>query len=124
MHPPTRREVLQRTSVPQWLWHHAPLERGIDGRGRTVVILGWLACAASPRSSPTTNILHDVSSFDSYFHLPPVTLTVVPETTPKASADVAIGEEVEDVEMIHAVAPGAAIRVVLTGPSPTERARP
>ena len=91
------------------------LKRGIDGRGRTVVIVAWLASAA-PHSSATTNIFQDVSAFDSYFHLPPVKLTVVPGTTPKASADVAIGEEVEDVEMVHAVAPGAAIRVVLTGP--------
>jgi len=92
------------------------LKRGIDGRGRTVVIVAWLASAAPPRSSATTNIFQDVDAFDSYFHLPPVKLAVVPGTTPKASADVAIGEEVEDVEMVHVVAPDAAIRVVLTGP--------
>jgi subtilase family serine protease len=92
------------------------LKRGIDGRGQTVVIVAWLASAAPPLGPTTTNIFQDVSAYDSYFHLPPVKLTVVPETTPRASADVAIGEEVEDVEMVHAVAPGAAIRVVLTGP--------
>src|ERR1700728_726287 len=92
------------------------LKRGIDGRGRTVVIVAWLASAAPPRRSATTDIFQDVAAFDGYFHLPPVKLTVVPGTTPKAAADVAIGEEVEDVEMVHAVAPGAAIRVVLTGP--------
>ncbi len=91
------------------------LKRGIDGRGRTVEIVAWLASTA-PHSSATSNIFEDVSAFDSYFHLPPVKLTVVPGTTPKASADVAIGEEVEDVEMVHAVAPDADIRVVLTGP--------
>ena len=91
------------------------LKRGIDGRGRTVVIVAWLASTA-PHSSSTSNIFQDVSAFDNYFHLPHVDLTVVPGTTPKASADVAIGEEVEDVEMVHAVAPDAEIRVVLTGP--------
>jgi subtilase family serine protease len=92
------------------------LKKGIDGRGQTVVIVAWLASAAPPVGPPTTNIFQDVSAFNSYFRLPPVKLTVVPETTAKASTDVAIGEEVEDVEMVHAVAPGAAIRVVLTGP--------
>jgi subtilase family serine protease len=90
------------------------LAKGIDGRGRTVIIVAWLASATpGPKS---TNIFQDVSAFDSYFHLPPVKLTVVPGTAPKALADLAIGEEVEDVEMVHTVAPGAAIRVVMTGP--------
>jgi subtilase family serine protease len=92
------------------------LARGIDGRGRTVVIVAWLSSTAVPGSSATTNIFKDVSAYDSHFHLPPVRLTVIPGTTSKASDDLAIGEEVEDVEMVHAVAPGAAIRVVLTGP--------
>ena len=89
------------------------LARGIDGRGRTVVLVEWLASAA--RGPADSNIFQDVFAFDSYFHLPPVKLTVVRGTAPMASADLAIGEEVEDVEMVHAVAPGAAIRVVLTG---------
>jgi subtilase family serine protease len=93
------------------------LARGIDGRGRTVVLVEWLASGAPPASNfAPSNIFQDVSAFDSYFHLPPVKLTVVPGTAPKASADMALGEEVEDVEMVHAVAPGAAIRVVLAGP--------
>jgi subtilase family serine protease len=90
------------------------LSRGIDGRGRTIVIVAWLASAAPGPDS--TNIFQDVSAFDSYFHLPHVKLTVVPGTAPRALTDLAIGEEVEDVEMVHAVAPGAAIRIVLTGP--------
>jgi hypothetical protein len=89
------------------------LARGIDGRGRTVVLVEWLASTA--RGPASSNIFQDMSAFDSYFHLPPVKLSVVPGTAPKASVDLAIGEEVEDVEMAHAVAPGAAIRVVLTG---------
>jgi subtilase family serine protease len=93
------------------------LKRGIDGRGRTVIIVAWPTSAVPPTSSiPPTNIFRDVSAFDSYFHLPLVKLTVVRGTTPKASADLAIGEEVEDVEVVHVVAPGATIRVVLTGP--------
>jgi subtilase family serine protease len=89
------------------------LTKGIDGRGRTVIIVAWLASA--PSGPENTNIFQDVSAFDSYFHLPPVKLMVVPGTAPKALADLAIGEEVEDVEMVHTVAPGAAIRVVMTG---------
>jgi subtilase family serine protease len=93
------------------------LKRGIDGKGRTVVIVAWPTSAVPPVSTiPPSNIFQDVAVFDSYFHLPPVKLTVVRGTTPKDSEDLAIGEEVEDVEMVHAVAPGAAIRVVLTGP--------
>jgi subtilase family serine protease len=93
------------------------LARGIDGRGRTVVLVEWLASGAPPASDfAPSNIFQDVSAFDSYFHLPPVKLTVAPGTAPKASANLALGEEVEDVEMVHAVAPGAAIRVVLAGP--------
>jgi subtilase family serine protease len=92
------------------------LARGIDGRGRTVVLVEWLASGAPPISDfPPSNIFQDVSAFDSYFHLPSIKLTVVRRTAPKASADLALGEEVEDVEMVHAVAPGAAIRVVLAG---------
>jgi subtilase family serine protease len=90
------------------------LSRGIDGHGRTVIVVAWLASAAPGPES--TNIFQDLSAFDSYFHLPHVKLTVVRGTAPKALADLAIGEEVEDVEMVHAVAPGAAIRVVMTGP--------
>ena len=90
------------------------LARGIDGRGRTVVLVEWLASGAGGDAS--SNIFVDMAEFDSYFHLPAVKLSVVPGTAPKASVDLAIGEELEDVEMVHAVAPGAAIRVVLTGP--------
>ena len=90
------------------------LARGIDGRGRTVVLVEWGASTAGGPAS--SNIFQDMSAFDNYFHLPAVKLSVVPGPAPKASVDLAIGEEVEDVEMVHAVAPGAAIRVVLTGP--------
>jgi subtilase family serine protease len=93
------------------------LAEGIDGRGRTVVLVEWLASAALPTNGiPPSDIFQDVSGFDSYFHLPPAKLSVVRGTAPKVSADQASGEEVEDVEMVHAVAPGAAIRVVLAGP--------
>jgi subtilase family serine protease len=99
------------------------LAKGIDGPGRTVVLVAWPASGAPPRGTAPSDIFSDVPAFDSYSHLPPVKLTVVPGTAPKASADLAIGEEVEDVEMVHAVAPGAAIRVVLTGPAHTQRAQ-
>jgi subtilase family serine protease len=84
------------------------LDRGIDGRGETVVIVDQIA---SPLVSSTTNIRLDVAAFDSRYDLPKPSLTVVgPSGAPLELADL---EEVIDVEMVHTVAPGAAIRVVL-----------
>jgi subtilase family serine protease len=86
------------------------LARGIDGQGRTILIPD----PADVRSDQAvTNIFQDLSAYDTYFHLPPVKLMVVAGTAAKASADLATFEEVMDVEMAHAVAPGAAIRVVI-----------
>jgi subtilase family serine protease len=86
------------------------LAKGIDGKGRTILMPDPVEV---PSAQDASNIFQDLSAYDSYFHLPPVQLTVVPGTAAKASADLAGGEEVEDVEMAHAIAPGAAIRVVL-----------
>ena len=98
------------------------LARGIDGRGRTVVLVEWLASGAGGDAS--SNIFVDMAEFDSYFHLPAVKLSVVPGPVPKAAADQAIVEELEDVEMVHAVATGAAASG-LSSPVParTQRAR-
>ena len=90
----------------------APLvNHGIDGRGVTVVIVDQLT---SPLAPNTTDIRQDVAAFDSQYHLPKANLTLVgPSGAPLQLATI---EEVIDVEMVHTVAPRAAIRVVLVSP--------
>ncbi len=88
------------------------LNRGIDGRGRTVVLL------EPARQSPTlgaTGIQQDLSRYGSRFGLPVAGLEVVSESASSPSTALASGEEILDVEMVHAIAPGAGIRVVLIG---------
>jgi subtilase family serine protease len=89
------------------------VRRGIDGRGRTVTILDGAVQAGTEDSN---NIYEDLAAYDSHFGLPKVHLQVVTRFIPSASPSLAIGEEVEDVEVVHAVAPAASIRVVLMGP--------
>ena len=85
------------------------LERGIDGRGQTVV-MPELAQQPGPDAS---DIRQDMVRFDSLFALPPARLQVVNSLADSASPWLAGGEEVEDAEMVHAIAPGAAISIVL-----------
>jgi subtilase family serine protease len=89
------------------------LERGIDGRGQTVVIPEL----AEQPGSDTSDIRQDMARFDSLFGLPHAQLQVVNSLAGSASPWLAGGEEVEDTEMVHAVAPGAAISIVLVEPS-------
>src|SRR5215470_9802535 len=85
------------------------LERGIDGRGQTVV-MPELVQQPTPDAS---DIRQDMARFDSLFGLPAARLRVVNSLAGSASPWLAGGEEVEDTEMVHAVAPGAAISIVL-----------
>lgn len=85
------------------------LERGIDGRGQTVVI-PEVAQQPAPDAS---DIRRDMARFDRLFGLPPAQLRVVNSLAGTGSPWLAGGEEAEDVEMVHAVAPGAAISIVL-----------
>jgi subtilase family serine protease len=89
------------------------LERGIDGHGQTVV-MPELAQQPGPDAS---DIRQDMARFDSMFGLPPARLRVVNSLAGTPSPWLAGGEEVEDAEMVHAVAPGAAISIVLVGQS-------
>src|SRR5579864_5942297 len=82
------------------------LQRGIDGRGETVV-LPELAEPQFPL--PISDIRQDLAAFDTLFHLPAARVRVVSNLAPSASPWLANGEEVLDTEMVHAVAPGAAI---------------
>src|SRR5262249_36801455 len=85
------------------------LERGIDGRGQTVVIPEL----AQQPAADASDIRQDMARFDRLFGLPPARLRVVNSLAGSASPWLASGEEVEDTEMVHAVAPGAAISIVL-----------
>jgi subtilase family serine protease len=85
------------------------LEHGIDGRGQTVV-MPEVAQQPAPDAS---DIRQDMARFDSLFGLPPARLRVVNSLAGSATPWLAGGEAVEDTEMVHAVAPGAAISIVL-----------
>src|SRR5262249_43243525 len=85
------------------------LERGIDGRGQTVVIPE----VAQPPAPDASNIRQDMARFDSLFGLPPARLRVVNSLAGTGSPWLAGGEGVEGAEMVDAVAPGATISIVL-----------
>jgi subtilase family serine protease len=87
------------------------LDRGIDGRGETVVLV---EVAAPPLSPPdSTDIYQDLTLFDRLFDLPALRLDVVTRLAGPARPQQANLEEVEDTEIVHAVAPDASIRVIL-----------
>jgi subtilase family serine protease len=90
------------------------LSRGIDGSGETVVV-PELAETPPPSggSNGTTDIRQDLATFDGKFGLPPANLQVVNTIARSATPYLAADEEVEDTEMVHAIAPGATLEVVL-----------
>jgi len=94
----------------------ALLDRGIDGRGQTVVVP---EVANQPPASPpdVSNIRLDLARFDALNHIPAARLRVVTSLAGKTAPYLAGFEEVEDVEIVHAVAPEATIVVVLVPPS-------
>jgi subtilase family serine protease len=88
------------------------LDRGITGRGQTVVLLEFPpSTAGSPPE--VTDIRQDLARFDAMFGLPTARLQVVNTLAHVASPWLAAAEEVGDTEIVHALAPGAAIREVL-----------
>ena len=101
------------------------LDRGIDGRGITVA-LPEQAETGPARPQPVsgllqsvTDIRQDLADFDSRFGLPPARIQVIITTLagPSASPWLAGVEEVEDTELVHAVAPDATIREILVDPA-------
>jgi subtilase family serine protease len=94
------------------------LDRGIDGRGETVSVIVF---AADPATSPpvVTDIRQDLATFDGLFRLPAAHISVVTTLAGASSPWGATLEEVIDTEIVHAVAPGAALRVVLM-PNPPQ----
>jgi subtilase family serine protease len=107
------------------------LDEGIDGRGETVTVVApGAAAGAAPASihapSPaaassglagggpaTTDIRQDLAAFDSDFRLAPAAIQVVTSLAGAASAWEGGGQEVQDLQIVHAVAPAARLRVVL-----------
>jgi subtilase family serine protease len=73
--------------------------------------------AAQQPGPDASDIRQDMARFDSLFGLPAARLQVVNSLAGSGSPWLAGGEEAEDTEMVHAVAPGAAIRIVLVKPS-------
>ena len=87
------------------------LYHGIDGSGETVVLPELAEQQTVP---PTvTDIRQDLAGFDQQFGLPAPRLRVITEFARGASPSLAYIEEALDVEMVHAIAPAAAIIVVL-----------
>jgi len=95
------------------------LDRGIDGRGETVTVLD---VAPPPRATTTQppaqgpnvgDIRQDLAAFDSMFRLPAAPIRVVTTLAGAGSPWQASAQEAQDIEMVHAVAPAATLRVVL-----------
>ena len=85
------------------------LDSGIDGSGETVTVVAPVpALNAGP-----TDIRQDLASFDRTFRLPAARIDIVTSLGGSASPWLATGEEAGDLEHVHAVAPGATLRVVL-----------
>ncbi|MCO6004574.1 S53 family peptidase [Actinoallomurus purpureus] len=91
------------------------LDRGIDGRGKTIVVPAL--AAEQPAPPKVSDIRQDMRRFDDLFGLPAVRLKVDATLAGKVSPWLATGEEVQDVQILHAVAPAATIRVVLVKPT-------
>jgi subtilase family serine protease len=98
------------------------LSHGVDGSGETVVMPEPAESPPPPGGHAPTDIRQDLAMFDSTFRLPPAKLQVVNTLARSATPYLAGDEEVEDTEMVHAIAPGATIDVVLVPQDATSSA--
>ena len=89
------------------------LRRGIDGRGETVVLPELAESASDTQAGLISDLRQDMADFDHVFGLPAPRLKVVSTFAGPADPWLANGEEVLDTEMVHAIAPGAALTIVL-----------
>jgi subtilase family serine protease len=87
------------------------LRRGVDGRGETVVLPELAETHLNPPL--VTDLRQDFAAYDRLFHLPAPRLKVVSTFPGPAHPWLAFGEEVLDAEVVHAIAPRAALTVVL-----------
>jgi subtilase family serine protease len=95
------------------------LRREIDGRGETIVLPEE---AVSGPPAGASDIRKDLAAFDAMFGLPTTTMRVDDSLGRTSSPWLAGQEEVEDVEIAHAVAPGASILVDLVPATATASA--
>ena len=99
----------------------APLiASGIDGSGETVVLPEVAPVAprsAKARAAGSVSLRESVAAYDAAFDLPAARLSVDGALAPGAGHDKLYGEsaleELLDVEMVRAIAPGAAIQIDL-----------
>ena len=87
------------------------LDRGINGRGETVVLPELAESQLNPPL--VTDMRQDMAAFDSLFRLPAARMRVVTTLAGAGSPWLAFGEEVLDVEMVHALAPDATLVILL-----------
>jgi subtilase family serine protease len=85
------------------------LSEGIDGHGRTVVLIERELPSATVGA---TVIEQDLEHYESRFGIPVSGLEVLSANPSSPSAALATAEELLDVEMVHTIAPGAAIRIL------------
>jgi subtilase family serine protease len=86
------------------------LRRGVDGRGETVVLPETVPPGGAGGPSP---IRQDLTAFDRRYHLPRVDLTLGRALGFTGDTSVGDSEEVQDVEIVHAIAPAAKITIML-----------
>jgi subtilase family serine protease len=87
------------------------LQRGIDGRGETVVLPELAESQLSPPQ--VSDLRQDFAAFDRLFHLPPPRLRFASTFAGPQDPWLAYGEEVLDAEIVHTIAPRAALTIVL-----------
>jgi kumamolisin len=102
------------------------LDKGIDGRGETVTVLAppplpnepGAGAPTGPATPPpgagpvTTDVRKDLAAFDSMFRLPAARIRVVTALAGSASPWQGSAQEVQDLQVVHAVAPAATLRVI------------
>ena len=100
------------------------LDRGIGGRGVTVVLPEEAETGPARPQPPAgilqavTGIRQDLAGFDGRFGLPPAPIQVITTLAGSSASPWLAGvEEVEDTELVHAVAPDAAIVELLVDPA-------
>ena len=76
------------------------LDRGINGRGETVVLPELAESQLNPPD--VTDMRQDMAAFDNMFRLPAARIRVITTLAGARSPWLAFGEEVLDVEMVHA----------------------
>jgi subtilase family serine protease len=108
----------QQIEVAYGIW--PLLLQGFDGRGETVVMPELAEQQLDPPM--VSDIRQDLAGFDQRFGLPAARLEVTTRFAPGASRWLSFYEETLDVEMVHAIAPSAAIDVVLFSLSATASA--